>query len=487
MPTLISTESLHSEFKHVLSDHSNTKIILSGIFGIGKTTFIRSFFEKETKDFICIKLFPVNYSVATNEDIFELIKYDIFYELLDLQPKFENLKANWKEALYFLSLDDIKEVLADFVALIPKLGKNIKPIEFPVVEIARLLEKAIKTIPAKQKRLRKNDLADIMEYAKLIETNTGGIYENDFYTQLIETQIDGLKVNLEGSTRRVVLVIDDLDRIDPEHIFRIMNVFAAHFDRHADKNKFNIDKIVLCCDIENVRKIFHTKYGASVDFNGYIDKFFSKGIFYFKNKNNIKDAIPKIISSITSTEISYLFIGRDHYIHKFLVRTLSLLFDANVLNLRMLMKYANSDYNPIKRNVLTDTGEFPVTSIPILQFFEFVGDLYGGHDNLVLALEKIDITKAFNANSEGKMVVGDIFYIFNWNGVVFLKMEENIRGFKYGGQEYRFQLYQTQWGDKYLYSGFYQAPPEQLILPPDNMMNELFIRATRNYFTFLRV
>ena len=35
---------------------------------------------------------------------------------------------------------------------------------------------------------------------------------------------------LKKDGKKTVLIIDDLDRIDPEHIFRLLNVFAAHLD-----------------------------------------------------------------------------------------------------------------------------------------------------------------------------------------------------------------------------------------------------------------
>ena len=40
------------------------------------------FFEQHKTDYIKIKINPIHYSVASNEDIFELIKYDILFELL---------------------------------------------------------------------------------------------------------------------------------------------------------------------------------------------------------------------------------------------------------------------------------------------------------------------------------------------------------------------------------------------------------------------
>src|SRR5690606_11957375 len=107
-------------------------------------------------------------------------------------------------------------------------------------------------------------------------------------TQIIERKIQSLKVTKDNQTKETVLIIDDLDRIDPEHIFRILNVFGAHFENGQFEsfssytcNKFNFDKVILVCDINNIRNIFHSKYGTATDFAGYIDKFYTHEIFEY--------------------------------------------------------------------------------------------------------------------------------------------------------------------------------------------------------------
>lgn len=56
--------------------------------------------------------------------------------------------------------------------------------------------------------------------------------------------------------------------MDPEHIFRILNVFSAHFgdDLDADfsHNKFGFDKVLLLCDYDNIKNIYHHFYGLKV-------------------------------------------------------------------------------------------------------------------------------------------------------------------------------------------------------------------------------
>ena len=71
-------------FEEHLNIPDNNRIIFSAKYGEGKTHYLKYFFQEEafTKKYEVIHLFPVNYSVATNEDIFELIKRDIIFHLI---------------------------------------------------------------------------------------------------------------------------------------------------------------------------------------------------------------------------------------------------------------------------------------------------------------------------------------------------------------------------------------------------------------------
>jgi len=72
--------SVNERFEHHFTLPHNTNLLFSGKYGIGKTTFLNSYFEKR-HDTIIIKLFPVNYAVSSNDNIFELIKIDIIKQL----------------------------------------------------------------------------------------------------------------------------------------------------------------------------------------------------------------------------------------------------------------------------------------------------------------------------------------------------------------------------------------------------------------------
>ena len=96
----------------------------------------------------------------------------------------------------------------------------------------------------------------------------------------------------------MVLIIEDLDRIDPAHIFRILNVFSAHFDRHTPGvvefettcggNKFCLDKIISVCDIDNIKNIYAHIYGEKTDFIGYISKFSNSKEYIYSLKEKVK-------------------------------------------------------------------------------------------------------------------------------------------------------------------------------------------------------
>lgn len=62
---------------------STDRIILSARFGDGKTHLLNALRNDETanKEYEFFTIYPVNYSVAPNEDVFEYIKRDIIVQL----------------------------------------------------------------------------------------------------------------------------------------------------------------------------------------------------------------------------------------------------------------------------------------------------------------------------------------------------------------------------------------------------------------------
>lgn len=286
---------VENQFGEFLADEENKKIVFSGRFGSGKTTFINFFFggqdSKFSSKYDCFHLFPVNYSVASNEDIFELIKYDILLGLLYKEIQIE--ESDVAPMIWVKKMDYLK-IVSTILSMIPKVGKDLENILNGVLELKKLFEKHNDKYEVLFSG--ENELGDLLDR---MEGRTGLLVENNEVTRIIERVL--LRRKAQGKEN--VLVIDDLDRIDPEHIFRILNVFAAHMDerlwsKQSRSNKFGFDKVIVVCDISNVRKIFKSKYGQQVDFSGYIDKFYSKKIFYFNNRQLILKIISNKINNI---------------------------------------------------------------------------------------------------------------------------------------------------------------------------------------------
>ena len=95
----IETKGMMEQFQAHLNNTNNQRIIFSGCFGSGKTTFLNNFFNdpaQQEKYYVC-KLFPVNYVTSTNKDIYELIKFDILIQFID--------KISTKKHLFFVQKD----------------------------------------------------------------------------------------------------------------------------------------------------------------------------------------------------------------------------------------------------------------------------------------------------------------------------------------------------------------------------------------------
>ena len=79
---LIPIDDAIEAFRHHLDAHDRT--ILSARFGDGKSFFLSHFMEDEdvAECYTFLSIFPVNYQVTENRDIFDLIKRDILLQML---------------------------------------------------------------------------------------------------------------------------------------------------------------------------------------------------------------------------------------------------------------------------------------------------------------------------------------------------------------------------------------------------------------------
>lgn len=256
------------EFKRHLE--INKRTIFSSAFGNGKTTFLKEFQEKYSDDVYVVTIHPVNYSIADNKDIIEYIKYDVLSQISEDSLLIPDIDSNaiWslvKEKVFSLkSLDMAVDFAIDFSSKPEKL----RAIKDRIVSICQ--EHDLKGL---YDSYNENSVL-WNKYEELFRTQTGGLYEQDGYTLLIKSIIKEIKP-------RTVLVIEDLDRVDPAHLFRLLNVFSAHVDQDNGTNKFGFDSVVLVLDYDVTRKVIHHFYGKEANYGGYMTKFLSHQPFKY--------------------------------------------------------------------------------------------------------------------------------------------------------------------------------------------------------------
>lgn len=323
------------KFKKHVEIQDNERIIFSGKFGIGKTTFITKFFEKEKfkKKYNCFHLYPVNYSVLNNEDIFKYIKYDIIYELIEkYNYKFEDNEFNFLESVPSFVKDNLYRISTSLILLIPGMGRQLFQLSD---ELNKLHSRFMDFLEGDSKQN-----IEINQLLNSIDKKEGSLYEFNVLSELIFNGLQKLKSN--NPDKKNILIIDDLDRIDPNHIFRLFNIFSAHFERSLSlkSNKFGFEKVIFVCDIENIKSIYHHIYGPKTDFKGYIDKFYSKGIYYYDNFENLTSYLVKLFNEtnfVGDSELHTKYLNENRNQVSFLVFLFRNFLISNSVNLRNLL------------------------------------------------------------------------------------------------------------------------------------------------------
>ena len=239
---VLPTDSLFESFKEHIELPENNRILFSGKFGIGKTYFLKKFFDKYKEEY----LYPSRYQISGNEKIIDFIKTDIFTSILEQKDDSPSFKAS------------------SVPSMLQKASDN------KWISTALSLGKALPTIGPV--------LGQIDEIVK------------EFGTVTNESVRDKLN-ELKGVGRKKVLIVDDLDRLDPEHIFRICNVFSALVDEGEEStaaNKLGFDVVIFVADNQNLKSIFHHRYGQGTESRGYFDKFYREGVFAYDSKEIIQ-------------------------------------------------------------------------------------------------------------------------------------------------------------------------------------------------------
>jgi hypothetical protein len=323
-----------TKFKNHFEIESNTNILFSGEFGIGKTSFLNFYLEEHHKEIINIRISPVNYSVSSNENIFELIKVDIIKQLYFLKfidfDKTVNLSALQKVANY---------ALKNPLNIVGHVSKALSKIH-PLFEVANIgyegVHELLNDFSNFEKKLQKEMKSHNQKLLDFVESKTlelGSYLEYNLISEILTKSIEKAK----EKNLKIVLVVDDLDRLDPEHIFRILNILSSHHDLETGSHKFGFDKVILVCDLQNIEHIFLHKYGEQVDFGGYIDKFFSHEVFTFSND----DALDFYFENTLKTQLNH----SASFVFKELLK---ILVSNKKLTVRQLIKHkiftANSNF-----------------------------------------------------------------------------------------------------------------------------------------------
>ena len=254
------------------------RIILSAKFGDGKTYLLNELRKDETMQdkYEFFTIYPVNYSVAKNEDVFEYIKRDIIVQFYE-KKLLEKIDLNALFGSEF-TFDDLTSVVSFLLSCVPT-G------EFYNNVFKKFLEK-------KEEYEEKKHTVD--KYLSRFANAAGCIYEEDGYTKLIRRAIKWISQDHslnggEWKAKKPVLIIEDLDRLDPKHLFRILNVVSAHIDDSNRPdivgNKFGFNNIVLVMDYDVTKHIFHHFYGEQACYEGYMSKFLSREPFRYSIKS----------------------------------------------------------------------------------------------------------------------------------------------------------------------------------------------------------
>lgn len=292
-----------SQFLQHLRNHSRT--ILSAKFGDGKSFFLDKF-EKDRevqKEYRIIKIYPINYQVANNEDIYGLIKYDILLQLMISDMVSEK---TIKDA--FKGIKDAGRIVEAFFEGIGEIDPSPKA-QIPSA-IIRVL-KSFVSIPKKWRIFRGGDSAARTLLEQLEESSP--FYFEDITTKLIRDSIRDWRNNYH---KNVVLIVEDLDRLEPQHLFRILNVFSAHMDfiyRNGDApsdslvgSRFGFDSIVFVTEYNNLKRLFTHFYGGEEAFGGYINKFIPQGYFEYSLRKSANSYFYGAICEITGLKMEHV-------------------------------------------------------------------------------------------------------------------------------------------------------------------------------------
>lgn len=406
---------LNTFYDH-LNIEGNLRTFFSAKFGAGKTYFLQEFFDKYSHKYEVVRVFPINYSTAQNSDIFELIKFDILFHLMRFhEEKVDKIAiSNFIKFQWFiksrLNLSNFESNL-DILSTISE-QESLKT-NFPIwTNGMGILFKIFQTAKKEYKTFLeevKDDETRSVEFLEEIMKKKPEYGDDDPIISIIKDVI--LKIHKEN--KDVVLLIDDLDRLDPEHLFRILNVFGNHLSisssnkmEYVNENKFGFQKIIIVGDIRNIQGIFCHRYGKYTDFEGYFSKYYSKSIFNFDLRDLLLEK--NIELGIVTVRAKELLVKTflPQYFESFTMNALEqifiLLIDEGQIGFRSLVQ--KKGMNPPL--ITTDSPTFSLYNSNIYKVFSFYKWFFDSKDNVISVFSNC---KDFAINQRSSVLRSNIF------------------------------------------------------------------------------
>jgi hypothetical protein len=309
--------------KHI---QESKRIIFSAPFGIGKSFFIEEFFKlpQVKSEYEPFTIHPVHYCTSDNKSIFEIIKYDLVFQLVRKQIASPEYRYEWDHSIFSKNVKEFAVSCANTV-LNGLFGQSLDVLD-KVKTFMQLCKEFAEHTPEIVKEDGNNELLDFL-YG--MEREKGTFLEDDIITDIIREKIQ----EKEKQGKKTVLIIEDLDRLDPAHMFRLLNIFSAHDDFETKENKFGFSKVMFVCDLDNVEKIYRHFYGPATDFEGYMNKFYDTTPYRFRNYEAVSNYVDRMLFDCYPSETKCRSL-----MHFVLWETMKALARSNKLRFRNVVK-----------------------------------------------------------------------------------------------------------------------------------------------------
>ena len=416
------------DFKQVFEKES--RIIFSARFGVGKSYFLKEFmksYDEKKNDYYFITLHPVNYVVEENQDVIEYIKRDILFQLIK-DNRIYDFKEEYDKIFDAVCNKESLLKLGDFVA-------SIIPIE-GLKDGYEALKDLASTIHEKYKS--QDVLHVVDDYPNGFYGKSGSISECDAFTCLIQK-------SLKQMMAKSVLIIEDLDRIDPAHLFRIMNVLSSQVDNPyysevSNGNKFGFDKIILVMDYEIARHLFHHFYGKEANYEGYMNKFLNTLPYSYSIKEEAHRQVRQKILDICKTGV---FLSLDQKLSNDPKDRISFQLALNNSSVRRCKEFLDLDVNSLFRKKWLN-GEYSIptdsTWVKMLVCYRFfmsdkpissiMEAMIHGFSDLQLAELAMPFYCAVNGERYFYLQIKDDMYMIRYNAMRNLVTNGVVRNYR---------------------------------------------------------